>query len=505
LQDTRFYLQETVRLLKSLSSFGSLALVAVGCDVATNQTGGAWLASQQGIRPPTAIVLDSVPLRFNGWTLESGTTAVVQVGAWKGNSARHMAWFPVDTSINVARDSSWDSLGLVMTLDPAMARPANFKFVRNFWLASRKSDSVLLAGVYGNVAAKLGLSAPAGSDTIVVGSLDTVKLAAVPVGIQASLDSLRKTSTSAGLLVEFRPLSESPEGFVQFKSLVLRGAKGLVDSTKKVDLYSIGALNSTSISRSFLQSVVNDSAVPFLQGGPVHWNLRLSLDQNYLQQQLRSRGLVADLRSVVVLDAQLLVDADVASQDSVKQRVDLYSEVIGKPDTLVTLVPKAWDPNGRSSQAFDSVTVAVDTVTQGDSLCLKLKFTSVGGTVDSVFLQSDDTLPRAYSNSSWPLTFSLQRSGNRAKIHWKGLLAGLVRESPLDRSGDYRKGNLASSHLSLLARRPFAAMLNWSERRTDIILAANADDGTHWWRIAPDLKPDHVKVRLILLPVGGAQ
>jgi hypothetical protein len=504
LQDTRFYLHETVRLLKSLLSFGSLALVAVGCDVATNQTGGAWLASQQGIRPPTAIVLDSVPLRFKGWVLESGITSVVQVGTWKGNSASHMVWIPVDTSINVAQNVSWDSLGLLVSLDTGMAHPA-MKMVRNFWVKSRTQDSLFLAGVYANVVGKLGLPLPDASDTISIGARDSIRIDGVPTGIRVKLDSLRKNSSASGLLVQMQPIVGDLEGIVQISSIALRAESGMVESTKSVDVYAVGSLNSVSLTRSFLKSAANDSSQPFLQGGPVHWSMRLSLDQQYLKDQLKARGLNGDLRSMVVLDAQLLLDADTASQDAVTQRVDLYSEVIGNLESNVTLTPKSIDATKSNAQAFDSLVVSVDTVTQGDSLSLKLTFKSTGGTVDSLFLKSDDTLQQPYSNGAWPMVFSLRRSGNQVNVQCKGLLAGLVREAPWDRNGNLRGGILLGRHLNLLARRPFSAMLNWPERSTDIILAASASDATHWWQLKPDLEPGHAKVRLTLLPVGGAQ
>lgn len=496
----RFYLDRTVHLFKRLLCLVPLALVATGCDVATNQTGGDWLSTRYGVRTPTPVTLEGLPLAFklegrdSGWLQESSISPLHQVGQWKGSRASTMSWIAIDTATQkISRTEAWDSLSLCLRLDTLPSRTWSRRLIRVVQLVrdSTGADSLALVNLFADRIPAYA-SAELLRDTLTIGPKDTLRIDPLPAFVRDSLAAHRR---KGGVLVHLLPVNETQDGIIQVTSTFLRATKGIV-----VDTFDVGTVAGATARRGFLQTSALSASTPTIQGGPVSWFLRLFPDTAKVRASvaaaLKARGLSSDLKGLAVLDATISFDADTSFIDSVGQRLQLISVVNGNADVTAQLRAK-----GDPIQAFDSVVVRLDTLTRsGDAQALMLRMTTTGGLVDSLLLTRADTLPVAKTFAG--LRTVCRRHGDTVEVIGKGVAAGLVEESQRDRSKALGAGIYLGTSQTLVAQRAFSALLNWSDRQPEILLKPVSNSGTQWWQSRPKLGT--AKLNLTLLPLGAA-
>lgn len=496
----RFYLDRTVHLLKRLLCLVPLALVATGCDVATNQTGGDWLSTRYGVRTPAPVTLEGLPLAFklagrdSGWLQESAISPLHQVGQWKGSRAHTMSWIAIDTATQkISRTLGWDSLALCLRLDTLPSRTRSRRMVRVVQVVrdSTSADSLALVNLFADRIPAFA-SVELHRDTLTIGPKDTLRIDPLPGFVRDTLAAHRR---KGGVLVHLQPLDETHDGIIQVTSTFLRATKGAV-----VDTFDVGTVAGASARRGFVAASALSPATPTVQGGPAAWFLRLFPDTAKVRAEvaaaLKARGLSSDLKGIAVLDATISFEADTSFIDSVGQRLQLLSVVNGNADVTAQLSIK-----GDSIQAFDSVVVRLDTATRsGDAKALLLRMRTKGGLADSLLLTRADTLSVAKTFAG--LRTVCRRHGDTVEVIGKGVAAGLVEESQKDRSKVLGSGVYLGTTNTLAAQRVFSALLNWSDRQPEILLKPVSNSGTQWWQSRPKLGT--AKLNLTLLPLGAA-
>lgn len=496
----RFYLDRTVHLFKRLLCLVPLALAATGCDVATNQTGGDWLSTRYGVRTPSPVTLEGLPLSFklagrdSGWLQESSISPLYQVGQWKGSRASTMSWLAIDmASQKIAPTEPWDSLSLCLRLDTLPSRTRSRRLVRVFQVQrdSLSADSLALVNLFADRMPAFA-SVELHRDTLTISPKDTLRVDPVPGFVRDSLAAHRR---KGGVLVRLLPVEEMHDGIVQVTSTFLRATRGAA-----VDTFDVGTVAGASARRGFVETQGIASEIPTIQGGPVTWKLRLFPDtakvRAAVSAALKARGLSPDLKGLAVLDASISFETDTSRIDTVGQRLQLISVVNGSADVTARLSAK-----GDSIQAFDSVVVRLDTVTRsGDASALILRMTTSGGLKDSLLLTRLDTLALAKSFAG--LRMVCRRQGDTVEVVGKGVAAGLVEESQRDRTKALLPGAYIGSSQTLVAQRAFSALLNWNDRQPEILLQPVSNSGVQWWQVRPRLGT--AKVTLTLLPLGAA-
>lgn len=500
----RFYLARTVHLLKRLLCLVPFALAVVGCDVATNQTGGAWLSSQQGIRPPTKVVIEGIPVTFKGssqdsskgWLQEATLSPAFQVGAWKGSAATSLFWIALDSSstVGIARGTAWDSLRLNLSFTTPL-RKDTVRVARQFWVTDSARDSVALIAWLGGNRTPVLPDTVLFQDTLAIAPSDTVRRDALPAVLRDTLSRLRTASPDkGGLLVRLLPVAGNADGIVQVSAVSMTAKLG-ADTTSSV--YYRGTVSGSTASRGLLTPAPLDPTRPLLQGGPVTWSLRLLPDTAAIRaaiaKELSARGYSSALGGVAVMDAELSFDSDSSRTDTTGERIRVYSTANGSPDLARWL---AVD----SAQTFDTVKVTVDTFTTGDSLEVHL-VTTGAATRDSLVLAAPDTLPVAHSFGG--IRWIFQRSGRSVRAVAKGLAASIVEESQKNRANEFNSGALLGKGQSLATRRAFSMLVNWTDRQSEVILVPYSDDSNQWWQMRPELGT--AKLRLTVLPLGVAK
>ena len=481
------YLPNTVRLLTRLISISTLAVMAMGCDMATNQTGGGWLSSQYGVRPPRLLQPLTVPVTFTKSQTVISLSPQQEVGVWKGadgvyDTASWLTGYALDSSAGVLTDTSkLDSLKLRV----AFAKPSRSQ---GTWVDVRYglvSDSATFANLF--AAPKPNFVAFV-TDSLLAGAADTGDTLsfAVPLAVR---DSLKKRR-SARLVVEFRAHGASE--IVHIRSAFLSAG----DSSSKL-AYSKGILHAHSLA----------SSLAVVQGGPVSWSLHLFPDRAALLSQLKSKGIDTSSGKIAVLDAELFLPVKgKARQDSVGQYVALASVVDTATVTKTLVFPQTAQiflPVDLANTAKDTAFVKLDTAfRQGDS-ALVLRFYKYPSVLeDSLVLASVDTFWQTFTPTNLNYRVGVRRSGDSVSLHCKGVAAALASESQYNREGSLNASIYYGDQLGLAATRPFSALLNWS-KNPEIILspATTAGDATQWWYLEPDLTT--ATVRLNLLQLGG--
>lgn len=500
----RFYLARTVHLLKRLLCLVPFALAVTGCDVATNQTGGAWLSSQQGIRPPTKVVIEDIAVPFKGssqdsskgWLQEATLSPAFQVGSWKGSSASSFFWIPLDSSsaVGIARGTAWDSLRLNLSLSTPR-RGENVRVARQFWVTDSSRDSADLVAFFGGSRTPVLPSVVFYQDTLSIAPSDSLRQDALPAVLRDTLSKLRSANPhKAGLLVRLLPVAGNADGIVQVSAVSMTAKLG-ADTTSST--YYRGSVSSSTASRGLLTPAALDPNQPLLQGGPVSWSLRLFPDTAVIRaaiaKELSARGYSSALGAVAVMDAELSFDSDSSRTDTTGERIRVYSSANGSPDLSRWL---AID----STQAFDTVKVTVDTFSTGDSLELHL-VTTGSATRDSLVLAAPDTLPVAHSFGG--IRWIFQRSGLRVRAIAKGLAGSIVEESQKNRANEFNAGALLGKGQRLATRRAFSMLVNWTDRQSELLLVPYSDDSNQWWQMRPKLGT--AKLRLTVLPLGVAK
>lgn len=481
------YLPKTVRLLTRLISISTLAVMAMGCDMATNQTGGGWLSSQYGVRPPRLLQPLTVPVTFTQSQTIVSLSPQQEVGVWKGadgfyDTAGWLTGYALDSSSGVLADTSkLDSLKLRV----AFAKPSRSQ---GTWVDVHYgfvSDSATFVNLFS--APKLSFVTFA-TDSLLAGVSDTGDTLSFAVP-QAVRDSLKK-HRSARLVVEFRAHGTSE--IVHIRSAFLNAG----DSSSSY-AYSKGILHA--------HSLVSSLAV--VQGGPVSWSLHLFPDRAALLSQLKSKGIDTSSGKIAVLDAELFLPIKrKARQDSVGQYVALASVVDTATVTKTLVFPQTTQiflPVDPKDSTKDTAFVNLDTAfRQGDS-ALVLRFYKYPSTLeDSLVLASVDTFWQTFTPTNLNYRVGVRRSGGSVYLHCKGVAAALASESQYNRAGSLNASIYYGDQLGLAATRPFSALLNWS-KNPEIILspATTAGDATQWWYLEPDLTK--ASVRLNLLQLGG--
>jgi hypothetical protein len=308
-----------------------------------------------------------------------------------------------------------------------------------------------------------------------------------------------------GLLVRLSSVPDDSDDVLKIKTFTLRAVHVPPSGSASVATYGLGSVADTVARRGMVTSPAVDSADPILKGGPVRWSVRLAPDtaamRSAIRDSLRAHGYSTDLRGTAVLDAEIRVAmTDTIRRDSVQQRLDVYSLVVGNLSQSVWLSRSAG--NRDTIQVFDSITAKLDSNLH-DTSSLTLRFYSSAGDSDSVVFGRYDTLMQSFYNSSWPLRFLVQRRGDSVLVSLDSVAASLTQESQANRNGDYNKSSLFGANLRLAAQRPFSALLNWPKQKPQILLIPNSLNSSEWWQMTPDLA--HMNVRLVLLPVGDAQ
>jgi hypothetical protein len=469
-----------------------LALAATGCDVATNQTGGGWLSSQQGIAPPNAVVID-VDVPWSRFLQEYSASPAFQVGQWQGSTAASILWIPVDSSLSTpANDTgAWSGLDLRLgLLDSLLSRTDTVQVVREVRF---RVDSTKAANWFVGVNPSFADSA-AFRDTVSIARGARLHSGSLPEAVRDSIAKLRTSSAGkAGVLVRLLPLATSKSGIVQLTGAWLHVTRQAPGDTAN---YFRGNGPWGKATRGFVSAAGANPEVPMVQGGPVDWVLRLFPDTAAIHKSvgdaLEARGYARNLRAVSVLDARLSFNADTSRSDSAGHRLRLLSAVGNSPDVSV------WIPKD-SVQNFDSVHVGVARGAVGDSL--KLSLASHGGLKDSLWLMARDTLPVAHAFGG--IRWVFKRTGDSVLVVATGVAAGLVEESQKNRDNLYNSGAWLGTTQTLSARRAFAALLNWSDRQPEIQLRSISSDNRIWWQMR--IQRNTAKVRLTLLPLGGAK
>ena len=481
------YLPKTVRLLTRLISISTLAVMAMGCDMATNQTGGGWLSSQYGVRPPRLLQPLTVPVTFTKSQTVISLSPQQEVGVWKGadgvyDTAGWLTGYALDSSAGVLADTSkLDSLKLRV----AFAKPSRSQ---GTWIDVRYglvSDSATFANLFS--APKPSFVAFA-KDSLRANPSDTGDTLSFAVP-QAVRDSLKK-HRSARLVVEF--CAHGASEIVRISSAFLNAgdsSSGSAHSKKILHAHSLA------------------SSLAVVQGGPVSWSLHLFPDRAALLSQLKSKGIDTSSGKIAVLDAELFLSVKgKARQDSVGQYVALASVVDTATVTKTLVFPQTTQiflPVDLANTAKDTAFVKLDTAfRQGDS-ALVLRFYKYPSVLeDSLVLASVDTFWQTFTPTNLNYRVGVRRSGDSVSLHCKGVAAALASESQYNREGSLNASIYYGDQLGLAATRPFSALLNWS-KNPEIILspATTAGDATQWWYLEPDLTT--ATVRLNLLQLGG--